>query len=442
MFTEEAEKYLNSLLKEDSELDFKIKYGTEMYRKGFGHFTLHDKDGNEIPGATIKLKQKNHEYKFGCNAFMIDSFPEAEQNQQYEETFASIFNLAVVPFYWSDLEPEPGKPRFGVDSPFIYRRPAPDRVLEFCRKYNITPKGHPLCWHHFTPEWAPKDSRELMKALDKRFQEISERYADIIPIWDVVNEAQTRHPGVRLTESLPDDHVERCFKLAEKYFPCNQKIYNDNISWWNYQGDYTPVYLLVKTLMEHGCQVDGLGLQYHMFANMLNDNAIGFNRPLSPRAVWRALDQYAKLNIPLNMSEVSLLSCRSLGDGDEFQALALERLYRLWFSHPATEAIIWWNLVDGTAAYAPMGSEDGENRLRAGLVNYDFTDKKACKVLRRLINEEWHSETVVEYRQDGDNRFHGFYGEYEAEITVENGKFVRTVNLSKYSRNEIVITLE
>ena len=142
------------------------------------------------------------------------------------------------------------------------------------------------------------------------------------------------------------------------------------------------------------------------------------------------------------MSEVSLLSCRSLGDGDEFQALALERLYRLWFSHPATEAIIWWNLVDGTAAYAPMGSEEGENRLRAGLVNYDFTDKKACKVLRRLINEEWHSETVVEYRRSGDNRFHGFYGEYEAEITVENGKFVRTVNLSKYSRNEIVITLE
>ena len=441
MFTEEAQKYLGFLLKEDSEIDFKIKYGTEMYRKGFGHFTLRDKDGNEIPGASIKLKQKSHEYKFGCNAFMIDCFPEAEQNQQYEETFASLFNLAVVPFYWSDLEPEPGKPRFTKDSPFIYRRPAPDRVLEFCNKYNITPKGHPLCWHHFTPEWAPKNSRDLMKALDKRFREISERYADIIPGWDVVNEAQFRHPGVRLNE-LPDDHVERCFKLAEKYFPCNQKIYNDNNNWWNYQGDYTPVYLLVQSLIEHGCQVDGLGLQYHMFNSIKNDNCLNVNRPLTPRAVWRVLDQYAKLGIPLNMSEVSLLSCRSLGDGDEFQALALERLYRLWFSHPATEAIIWWNLVDGTAAYAPMGSEEGENRLRAGLVNYDFTDKKACKVLRRLINEEWHSETAVEYRAGGDNRFHGFYGEYEAEITTDNGTFTRTVDLSKYSRNEIIITLE
>ena len=160
MFTEEAQKYLGFLLNRDSETDFKIKHGTEMYRKGFGHFILRDHDGKEIPAATIKLKQKSHEYKFGCNAFLIGSFPEAEQNQQYEEKFASLFNLAVVPFYWSDLEPEQGKPRFTKDSPFIYRRPAPDRVLEFCQKYNITPKGHPLCWHHFAPEWVPQKGDE------------------------------------------------------------------------------------------------------------------------------------------------------------------------------------------------------------------------------------------------------------------------------------------
>ena len=281
-----------------------------------------------------------------------------------------------------------------------------------------------------------------MKLLTKRFEEISERYADIIPVWDVVNETQSRHPGLwhgRLM--LPDDYVDRCFKLAERFFPCNQKIYNDDCNWWNYQGDYTPVYLLVKTLIEHGRQVDGLGLQYHMFDNMMDDCIDGVNRPLSPRCVWRALDQYAKLGIPLNISEVSLLSCRSLGDGDEFQALALERLYRLWFSHPATEAIIWWNLVDCTGAYAPLGSEEGENRLRAGLVNYDFTDKKACQVLRRLINEEWHTEVTIEYHAGGDNRFHGFYGEYEAEITTDNGNFTRTVDLSKYSFNEFIITL-
>ncbi len=443
MFSEKAQKFLGFLLKEDSETDFRIKYCTEMYRKGFGHFVLRDSSGAELSGAKVTLKQKGHEYKFGCNAFMIDSFPEDEQNRQYEETFASLFNLAVVPFYWSDLEPEQGKPRFTKDSPFVYRRPAPDRVLEFCSKYGITPKGHPLCWHNFAPEWAPRNSREVMRLMAKRFEEIAERYADLIPCWDVVNEAQTRHPGLRKGRlMLSDDHVERCFRMAEKYFPYNQKIYNDDSTWWNLQGDYTPAYLLVKSLLEHGCRVDGMGLQYHMFPNMQNDICMGVNRPLTPAWIWKALDQYAKLGIPLNMSEVSLLSCRDLGDGDEFQALALDRLYRLWFSHPATEAIVWWNLVDGTAAYAPLGSELGENSMRAGLVNYDFTDKAAAKVLRNLVQKEWHTETEIDYVAGGDNCFHGFYGDYDVTITTDSGKITRQISLSKHSFNEFEILVD
>ena len=121
MFTEEAERLSRYILAEDSEIEFRIRSGTEMYRKGFGHFVLKDAEGGEVAGATIRLKQKTHEYKFGCNAFMIDSFPEKEQNERYEKVFGSLFNLAVVPFYWSDLEPEQGKTRFTKESPFIYR---------------------------------------------------------------------------------------------------------------------------------------------------------------------------------------------------------------------------------------------------------------------------------------------------------------------------------
>ena len=73
MFTEEAERLSRYILAEDSEIEFRIRSGTEMYRKGFGHFVLKDAEGGEVAGAKIRLKQKTHEYKFGCNAFMIDS---------------------------------------------------------------------------------------------------------------------------------------------------------------------------------------------------------------------------------------------------------------------------------------------------------------------------------------------------------------------------------
>lgn len=428
------------LVKEDPEIEFRIKTGTEMYRKGFGRIELLDAGRNKVKQASIRLKQVSHEYLFGCNAFMFNQFPEEEQNKRYEEVFANLFNEAVVPFYWSDLEVEDGRPRFASGSEPVYRRPPADDVVDFCKRKNITPKGHPLCWHCFVPEWAPKKKTEMLRRLDRRIREIAERYGDVIPIWDTVNEAQSRNPLLRGFDNpaFPDNHVEEVFRIAERYLPLSTLLYNDNNRWWQYNGDYTPVYLLVKTLQEHGCRVGGLGLQYHMFEGLLNQA----DQFMNPRQIYKCLDQYGKLNIPVNFSEVSVISRRDLGDGDAFQELVTEKLYRLWFSHPATNSIVWWNMVDGTAAYAPLGSEQGENSLRAGLVNYDFSPKPAYKILEQLIKREWHTETSVEYRVEAENVFHGFYGEYDAVIRTDGGTFSTRISLSKDSDNMIRIVLE
>jgi len=443
-FSEIGQKLLKHLIVNDDEIDFRIKQGTEMYRKGFGNFfTLKDSQGHDIEKAEIRLKQKSHEYLFGCNAFMINQFPEKEQNKQYEESFAKLFNEAVIPFYWSDLEPEDGELRFKSGSKPIYRRPPTDEVLGFCEKNNITPKGHPLCWHCFSPKWAPDNQRDMMRRLERRIKEISERYGERILLWDCVNEAQTRNPEEKAAAGwndpdYPDNHVEEVFKIAERYLPTSDLLYNDDRMWWHFNGDYTPVYLLMKKIQESGCKVKGLGLQFHMFQRLYDQSHMFMNS----RNIYKCLDQYAKLHVPINFSEVSIVSRRDLGDGDHFQELVTEKLYRLWFSHPATNSIVWWNLVDGTAAYAPLGSEEGENYLRAGLVNYDFTEKPAYKVLDKLINHEWQTETVCNYDNQAVNKFHGFYGDYEAEIHTNAGVFNKQISLNKDSDNRYDIVLK
>ncbi len=427
------------LLKKDEETDFLIQQGTELYRKGFCRIQLKDAAGNPVKKATVKLKQKTHQYLFGCNAFMQGQFPEEEKNKRYEEMFASVFNEAVVPFYWSDLEPEDGKPRFQHDAKPIYRRPPTDDVLAFCQRFGIVPKGHPLCWHWFMPDWAPQNSVDLMRRLEHRIAELAQQYGNEIFIWDCVNEAQTRFPLLHPNVALPDDHVERTFKIAEHYFPhSTQLIYNDDNQWWNYQGESSPVYALASRLQDRGCRLGGLGLQYHMFEHQLREH----DKFMNPRVLYRLLDLYAKLNVPVNFSEVSIISRRDLGDGDRFQELVAEKLYRIWFSHPATESIVWWNMVDGTAAYAPLGSEDGENSLRAGLLNYDLTPKAAFKALDRLINHEWRTNTALEYEDGGDNVFRGFYGLYDAEISTDAGTFRKTIDLNKHSANQPTIILK
>lgn len=42
--------------------------------------------------------------------------------------------------------------------------------------------------------------------------------------------------------------------------------------------------------------------------------------------------------------------CNSAED-EALQAEVLEKLFTIWFSHPAMEAAIYWNLMDGYAAF-------------------------------------------------------------------------------------------
>ena len=92
------------------------------------------------------------------------------------------------------------------------------------------------------------------------------------------------------------------------------------------------------------------------------------------------------------------------------------------------KSIVWWNLVDGYAAYAPLGSCEGENRYGGGLLRFDMTEKPAYKVLDRLINHEW--KTSLETELDSDSlSFRGFYGEYEITIEDENGVYCVTQKL-------------
>ena len=111
--------------------------GIENARKGFATVRVVDADGKPVPGAKISVRQKTHDFGYGANIFMLDEFECEEKNRIYREKFAELFNLATVPFYWSDLEPEEGKPRFAKDSPKIYRRPAPDLCVEYCKEKGI-----------------------------------------------------------------------------------------------------------------------------------------------------------------------------------------------------------------------------------------------------------------------------------------------------------------
>ena len=49
-----------------------VKSQIEKNRKGKAKIIVKDKNGNLISGAKVTIKQKNHEFKYGANIFMLD----------------------------------------------------------------------------------------------------------------------------------------------------------------------------------------------------------------------------------------------------------------------------------------------------------------------------------------------------------------------------------
>lgn len=432
-----------NLLTPHPEVDARIEHGIELHRKGTASFTVADAKGAKVPGAEVTFTLKRHDFDFGCNAFVYRQFEGVGENEAYEALFTDVFNLAVIPFYWSDLEVEPGKPRFTKDSPFVYRRPPVDALLEFCESHGITPKGHPLVWHSFVPNWLDADDPLLANRWERRVREIAERYGDRIQNWDVVNEVVDN--GFRDHPKVPGpSHAHFAFDIAQRHLPQSCRLnYNDYAVWGALRDRYTPATMLVENLMRTGHRVGGFGLQYHMFERDLD--AMLANYPatmLNQEHLVDCLDTHASLGVPLNISEITVTAREDLGnDNLAFQAYAIERLYRLWFSHPAVNGIIYWNLVDDTA-YSPAGSLWNENFFKGGLVTRAFKPKPAYQAVRNLVRDEWTTRETVTFDPQKPCYLRGFYGTYDVKIKLPDGRVeTATARLVKDRKNRFAFTV-
>nr|WMX25221.1 endo-1,4-beta-xylanase [uncultured bacterium] len=398
----------------------------EAVRKGFCSLRLTDSDGNPITDAHIRVVQKGHAFRYGANIFMLEQMETPEKNAAYKALFKDTFNMATVPFYWNGLEPERGKPRYAADSPFFYRRPAPDLCLDFCEANGIEPREHGLAYERFFPAWMSSLSvRECKFELERRYAEIAERYARRINTIEVTNEMRWA-PGKEITPLYNEpDYVEFCFKLAEKYFPHNQLVINEASRTWSNETPNQRDYLLqIKNAIACGARIDAIGIQAHSFSRSYREREEMFDVRYNPIEMYRVMDTYAQVGLPIQITEVTIPAFSNLPEDEEIQADILENMYRLWFSHPNVEQIIYWNLVDGYAHRAEPGDMTaGENYHRGGLIRFDMTPKPAYYRVKDLFEKEWHTECDALHAYDGNYQFKGFLGDYDAEI-VYDGKAV------------------
>ena len=415
-------------------LDEKLDRDIEENRKGAFKLLFTDENGTPLNDVKVKITQKSHEFKFGCNTFFLDQFEDEERRALYREKFKKLFNFAVVPLYWDTLEPEEGNPRFAEDCAPIHRRPPVDTIVKYCEENGIRMKGHCLVYNSFQPDWISEDSREIKIKIDKRLREIAERYPTTFHDVDVINEMYRIYKncykgfGCRNLQITDEQgHEKWCFDLCKKYFPHSTLYWNEGMfetfGEMQYSGFRSYYYMAVKEALAAGAPIEGIGIQFH--ANGEKDRIYKqCHQVCHPLRLIDALERYGDFGLPISISEISVPSFGHDPDDEELQAALTERLMKLWFGRKHVDSIVWWNLVDNTA----FGDE---NRFHSGLLRNDCTEKPVFRVMDELINKKW--KTNLSATANDALYFTGFYGDYEIEAT-HNGKTV-TKNLRLWKDN-------
>ena len=397
-------------------LEKEIENNIEKHRKG--DFKVKLPDG--MRAEKIRVKQIKSDFMFGANTFMLDSFNSNEQNDEYKEKFLKLFNTAVVGTFWRDYEPKKGEYRFEKDSSFVPRRPPVDSVLEFCKENGLTAKAHNLIWHRkmMQPEWLNNDHTKILPDILEYMRALSERYKDVFKYIDVANEHLCRgRIGQWGNDEMPQDYVYDVYKEADKLFPNSKLMTNENhmYTWVDYCFDSSPYYIYLQALQAKGCRVDSIGMQYHAFVSREHEQFFGRGM-FDIECIDKVLKGYSVLGKPMQISEITIPSTLFGEKTDEgLQREITENLFRLWFSTPNMEAIIWWNMFDGSA----FGNED---EFKGALLRNDMSEKPVYKMLDNLINKEWRTETAVTASEDGTFSFRGFYGDYEIVAETDNGE--------------------
>lgn len=405
----------------------------EKYRKGDFCVTVL-KDGKPY-NTEISYKMMKIDFEFGCNLFMLDQYDSEAEQQRYFDLWKNLFNTAVVPLYWEGTEPKQDYLRYTRESDNdVYRRPAAQKVIDYCKANGIATKGHPLFWHEFIPKWVPENWDDLLPLIEKRFKEISEHFADDIPVFDCVNEPgriwdmghEHKSDGYKMI-TPPDGYLEQLFALGKKYFPNNELILNEatGTALCEFKGIYGAYYQLVERLLKEGLKIDRVGIQCHISDEEIYKNVYNAER------FYGLLDGYSRLNKPLVLSEIGL----SVED-EEIQAAATEQMYKICFSVPNMSGIFWWNLDDNSILCDKQREAGSENLPFGGLCR-NGRPKAAYKTLDKLINHVWTTSGSVALAE-GKAEFRGFYGVYE--IMVDGKAY--TVNLNKNDDKNVIIEVQ
>ncbi len=394
-------------------------------RTGMASLRLIGPDGQPLPaGVSLRINQTRHKFLFGCNIFKLGRCRTSEDNAAYEKQFADLLNYATLPFYWWQYEVQKGHPD----------DERTEEIVRWCNAHGVTTKGHPLAWNYVDPRWlADSTPEEAMRLQFARIARCAERFKGKVDIWDVVNEAvaydreELKQRAPKLTQAIAKigvpEYIQTAFRTARQANPQAVLLIND------YRLDANYADNVISQLVDEAGKpmYDVIGIQSHMHGGYWG----------AARA-WDVCERFAKFGKPLHFTETTVVSgpkkdsvWATTPEGERDQAKRVTEFYSVLFSHPAVEAVTWWDFTD----------QGAWQRAPAGLVRSDMSPKPAYEQLHGLIKGKWWTKAETTTGPGGSANLEGFLGHYEIEAKPADRRLTGAFSLEKGQKSPVEVRL-
>jgi endo-1,4-beta-xylanase len=243
--------------------------------------------------------------------------------------------------YWNQITPENGGKWGTVEGTRdVMNWAQADESYALAKSRGFKFKWHTLVWANQQPGWiAALPPAEQLEEIREWYAAIAARYPDIDQI-DVVNEPLHVIPSYSAAlggaGTTGWDWVNKSFEMAREYFPNAELILND-YSITN-DGNATTRYLQIIQLLKDRGLIDAIGDQVHAFSTT----------EAAPMPNHRAnLDRLAATGLPIYGTEFDLDGVAQGVLNHEAQLAAYQRVFPVFWEHPAVKGVTIWGYVQG-----------------------------------------------------------------------------------------------
>lgn len=295
-----------------------------------------------------------------------------ESDEHYAETLATHFSMLTPE---NELKFHRTQPRRGQ---FTFERG--DALVDFAESHGMKVRGHALVWHQGTPDWVEETEwtrEELIEVMHEHIRTVAGRYRGRLHAWDVVNEYFDKNGGVResiWSKTIGPEFMELAHRFAREADPEAKLFVND---YENHEicDKSDGMYEWVKTALERGVPVDGVGFQMH----------IPFDYEFDEDDFKANLKRFAKLGLEIHITELDIRIKQPVTEEKlKRQAELYGKILDACMDAPACKAFVMWGVSD-KYSWVPRFFEGHDDGL---IFDRAFQPKPAFQALVNTLSVE------------------------------------------------------